>query len=69
MVAWNTAYRLMELGGLGIADLKLAESQATRCKPIGCAWSQLPLDVESQVQAFFQASTYTELGDMKTMLF
>lgn len=33
------------------------------------AWSQLPLDVDPQVMAFFRCSTYTSLGNGTTALF
>lgn len=75
LVAWHTACKPTELGGLGISDLKLVGYalqarwlwlQKADSSP---AWSQLPLDVAPEVQAFFRASTYTELEDGMTTLF
>lgn len=60
LVAWTTACRPTELGGLGITDLKLAgfalqarwlwlqKTDSTR------AWSELPLNVDREVHAFFR---------------
>jgi hypothetical protein len=65
----------MDLGGLGISDLKLTgyalqmrwlwlqKTDDTR------AWSQLPLHTDPQVQAFFKSSTYTQLGNGNKALF
>lgn len=75
MVAWQTTCRPTELGGLGISDLKRAGyALQTRClwlqkMDATQAWSQLPIEVEPQVRAFFKASTYTQLGNGAMALF
>jgi hypothetical protein len=76
MVAWPSVCRPTELGGLGISDLKLAGyALQTRWlwlkkKTDGDrAWSQLPIRTCPQVQAFFNASTFTVVGDGLQALF
>lgn len=75
LVAWKTACRPTELGGLGIADLRLARfALQTRWLWLqktdsDRAWSSLPLNVDTEVQAFFRASSFTELGDGNDTLF
>ena len=75
MVAWKTACRPTEMGGLGITDLKLA-GYALQTRWLWLqktdsarAWSELPINVDKEVQAFFRTSTYTELGDGANSLF
>jgi hypothetical protein len=75
LVAWKTACRPTELSGLGITDLRLAgytlqswwlwlqKTDSAR------AWSELPLNVDSEVQAFFQALAFTKVGDNSNSLF
>lgn len=75
MVAWPSVCRPIELGGLGINDLTLTgyalqtrwlwlqKTDADR------AWSQLPIRMCPQVQAFFKASMFTVMGDGWTTLF
>lgn len=75
MVAWEIVCRPTDLGGLRITDLRLAgyalqthwlwlqKTDNSR------AWSELPINTEPQVRAFFRASTYTILGDGKAALF
>jgi len=75
MVAWKTCCRPNHLGGLGISDLRLTGiALQTRWLWLqqtdeDRAWSQLPLKVSKEVQAFFKASTFTELGDGRRTLF
>ena len=69
MVAWNTARRPTELGGLGITDLKLVgyalqtrwlwlqKTDSSRAR------SELPINADPEVRAFFRASTFTALGN------
>jgi hypothetical protein len=75
MVAWSTCCRPTHLGGLGISDLKLA-GYALQTRWLWLqrtdhdrAWSELPINAAKDVQAFFQASTYTRLGDGRNTLF
>ncbi|CAD6334272.1 unnamed protein product [Miscanthus lutarioriparius] len=75
MVAWESACKPTELGGLGITDLKLA-GYALQSRWLWLqktdndrAWSQLPIRTDPQVQAFFKASTFTVLGDGNLALF
>jgi hypothetical protein len=75
MVAWETACRPKELGGLGIVDLKLA-GYALQARWLWLqktdsqrAWSQLPIKVDPHVYAFFRASTFTIVGDGRKALF
>jgi hypothetical protein len=72
LVAWKIACRTTELGGLGITDLKLV-GYALQTRWL---WLQktdssrkLPINADTQVRAFFCASTYTELGDDANALF
>jgi hypothetical protein len=75
MVAWPTACGPTEYGGLGISDLKLV-GYALQARWLWLqktdtlrAWSQLPLDINPHVRAFFRSSTFTELGNGNTALF
>jgi hypothetical protein len=75
MVAWQTACRPTELGGLGISDLRLS-GYALQARWLWLqkadsarAWSELPIKTDPEVQAFFRASTYTALGDGTSTLF
>jgi integrase len=75
MVAWQTACRPTELGGLGISDLRLS-GYALQARWLWLqktdsarAWSELPIKTDPEVQAFFRASTYTALGDGASTLF
>ena len=75
LVAWKTACGPTELGGLGITNLRLAGLALQTCWlwlhkiDNGRAWSSLPLNMDSEVHAFFRASTFTELGDRNDTLF
>lgn len=75
MVAWSTCCRPTLLGGLGISDLKLAGYALQtwwlwlRQTDQDRAWSELPINIASDVKAFFKASTYTRLGDGRNTLF
>jgi hypothetical protein len=75
MVAWEAVCKPTTLGGLGIYDLKLAGYvlqtiwlwlQKTDQER---AWSQLPIKADTQVHAFFNASTFTEVGNGRQALF
>lgn len=75
MVAWTTVCKPMELGGLGISDLKL-QGWALQARWLWLqrtdddrAWSQLPLQTAPEVKAFFRASTFMSLGDGSHALF
>lgn len=75
MVSWGAACKPMIFGGLGIADLRLT-GYALQARWLWLqrtdnarAWSCLPLRVEPNVQAFFRASTYFQLGNGRTTLF
>lgn len=75
LVTWKTAYRPTELGGLGITDLRLA-GYALQSRWLWLqktdsarAWSELPLNMDSEDQAFFRASTFTEVGGGTNSLF
>lgn len=75
MVAWPTVCKPTHLGGLGISDLKLA-GYALQTRWLWLqhsdqdrAWSQLPIKTVPQVQAFFEASTFTQIGDDRRTLF
>lgn len=65
MVAWPIVCRPKELGGLEIPDLHLTDIALQALwlwlKHIDehRAWSELAISVNSEVQAFFTASTYT----------
>jgi hypothetical protein len=75
MVAWPTVCQPTELWGLGIPDLRLSSvtlqtrwlwlQQAEDSR----AWAELPLSVPREVQSFFEASTYTILGDGRSTAF
>lgn len=72
MVAWAACCRPTEMGGFGITDLKLA-GYALQTRWLWLqktdnnrAWSELPINTEPQVQAFFRASTFTVIDDGKT---
>jgi hypothetical protein len=63
------------LGGLGITDLKLA-GFALQSRWLWLqktdnsrAWSELPIKTDPEVQTFFRASTYTDIGDGMNALF
>jgi hypothetical protein len=75
MVAWATVCQPKDLGGLGVPDLHLTGiAQQTRWLSL-ChtdeqrAWSELPISVPSDVQAFFSASTYTIIENGRTTRF
>lgn len=75
MVSWGSCCRPTNLGGLGITDLKLASialqsrwlwlqrTDTTR------AWSELPIKTDEEVMAFFQASTFSVVGDGRATRF
>lgn len=75
LVVWAIACRPMELGGLGITDLKLVgyalqtrwlwlrKTYNTR------TWSELLINTDREVQAFFKVSTYTAIGDGRNAKF
>jgi hypothetical protein len=72
LVTWKTVCRPTELGGLGITDLRLA-GYALQSRWLWLqktdsvrAWSELPLNMDSEDQAFFRASTFTEVGAAPT---
>jgi len=75
MVAWQTVCRLTELGGLGIPDLHLtAIALQTRWLWLqrvdeNRAWANLPIAPSKEVQAFFDASTYTILENGRSTAF
>ena len=74
-VAWTAICRPTDLGGLGIPDLRLASialqarwlwlkhTDATR------AWAQLPIKASREVAAFFDASTFTLIGNGQSTAF
>jgi hypothetical protein len=68
MVSWPIVCKPAALGGLGVSDLKLAGyGLQTRWlwlqkTDTDRAWSQLPIKTAPQVQAFFRASTFMEIG-------
>ncbi|KAF8663290.1 hypothetical protein HU200_055900 [Digitaria exilis] len=69
MVAWPTVCRPTTLGGLGVADLKLA-GIALQSRWLwlqrtdqGRAWSALEIKVDPQVEDFFRASTVALIGN------
>ena len=74
-MAWSTVCRPVDLGGLGISDLKrliwslrmrwvwLKKTEPHR------PWASLPLQVPSQVQAFFSIALITEVGNGSRTLF
>jgi len=69
MVVWPTVHRPKELEVLCILDLRLSSialqtrwlclQQADESR----AWAELPLSVPHDVESFFEASTYTIIGD------
>jgi hypothetical protein len=75
MVAWPSVCQPMDLGGLGILDLRLSsialqtrwlwlqQAEDTR------AWAELLLSMPREVQSFFEASTYNILGDGQSAAF
>jgi hypothetical protein len=75
MVAWPSVCQPTDLGGLGIPNLRLSSialqtrwlwlQQAEESR----AWAELPLSVPHEVQSFFEASTYTILGDGRSTAF
>jgi len=75
MVAWQTVCRPTELGGLGVLDLHLtAIALQTRWLWLqrvdeNRAWTNLPIAPSKEVQAFFDASTYTILGNGQSTAF
>jgi hypothetical protein len=75
MVSWPIVCKPAALGGLGVSDLKLAGyGLQTRWlwlqkTDTNRAWSQLQIKTAPQVQAFFRASTFMEIGDGLTALF
>lgn len=75
MVAWPTVCWPTDLGGLGIPDLRLtgitlqARWLWLRQADESWAWAELPLSVSKEVQAFFQMSTYTVLGNGRSTAF
>lgn len=75
MVAWPTVCRPTDLGGLGIPDLRLTGiALQTRWLWLRHvdeqrAWSELPLSVSNDVQAFFDMSTYTVIGNGRATAF
>jgi hypothetical protein len=75
MVAWPIVCRPTELGGLGIPDLRLT-SIALQTRWLWLqkvdqdrAWSSLPIASSKEVRAFFNASTYTVLGNGRSTHF
>jgi hypothetical protein len=75
LVAWVKVCRPIELGGLGIADLK-SLSWALRMRWLWLQktepdrpWAALPIHVPEQVRVFFAAAIYSEVGDGATTLF
>ncbi|KAM0909610.1 hypothetical protein ACQ4PT_014711 [Festuca glaucescens] len=74
LVTWDQVCRPVEYGGLGVLNLKLL-GFALRARWLwlrrmrrGC-WTDLPLQVEPEVQGLFDASTRVVLGDGRTSLF
>ena len=74
-VAWVKVCRPIELGGLGIVDLR-SFSWALRTRWLWLQktepdrpWVDLPIQVPEQVRVFFAAATYSEVGDGATTLF
>lgn len=75
MASWPTVCRPTDHGGLGISDLRLT-GFALQTKWLWLqkvdrdrAWSQLPIQMALEVQAFFRASTYTIVGDGRRAIF
>jgi len=74
-VAWPVVCRPTDLGGLGVPDLRLA-SIALQTRWLWLqktddtrAWAQLPIAVTREVSAFFDASTFTVIGNGQTTAF
>ncbi|WVZ66365.1 hypothetical protein U9M48_015596 [Paspalum notatum var. saurae] len=75
LVAWPVLTRPLELGGLGIPDLKLL-STALQTRWLWLqrtdeqrVWSGLPVKVAAEVRSFFDASIVIEDGNGKRTLF
>ena len=75
MVAWQTACMRTSCGGLGIVDLKLS-GFALRVRWLWLlrteddrAWSALPIKIELEVQALFDASVTVAVGSGERTLF
>ena len=74
LVAWDRVCQPVEYGGLGVLNLKLLGfALRTRWlwlqKQRAWCWSGLPLRVEHEVQALFDASTCVVVGDGRMALF
>jgi len=74
-VAWPTVCRPRELGGLGVADLRMIGiafqvrwQWLDRTAPNSC-WAGLPANHEKAVAAVSQATTFSVLGDGESTLF
>ena len=74
-VAWSVICRPTDLGGLGVPDLRLA-SIALQARWLWLkktddtrAWAQLPIAASKEVSAFFDASTFTMIGNGQTIAF
>lgn len=75
MVAWPIVCLPKELGGLGVPDLRLT-SIALQTKWLWLqhtdsqrAWSELPIQASREVSDFFNASTFTILGNGRSTFF
>ncbi|KAM0849346.1 hypothetical protein ACQ4PT_053786 [Festuca glaucescens] len=74
LVAWDQVCQPVEYGGLGVLNLKLI-GFALRAHWLWLRrmrrgrWTDLPLQVEPEVQGLFDASTRVVLGDGRTTLF
>ncbi|WVZ96580.1 hypothetical protein U9M48_042197 [Paspalum notatum var. saurae] len=75
LVAWPMVARPLELGGLGVPDLKLY-SIALQTRWLWLqrtdehrVWSDLPIKVAAEVRAFFDASIRVEIGNGRRTLF
>jgi hypothetical protein len=75
MGAWPMVYQPKALGGLGIPDIRLTNMALQtrwlwfRHTDDQQAWSDLPISMHGDVQAFFKASTYTIIGNGRTTSF
>jgi hypothetical protein len=74
-VAWVKVCRPIELGGLGLVDIR-SFSWALRTRWLWLQkiepdrpWVDLPIQVPEQVRVFFAATIYSEVGDGATTLF
>lgn len=75
MVAWIAVCKPTQFGGLGVSDLRL-QGYALQTRWLWLqktdserAWSELPLKTTPEVLAFFNASTFYQIGDGRTAHF